>query len=84
MLMRGRGRFLLAHLGCIRFTPFLAGKHVVNPVNGRVIPIVADAILVDPALGTGAVKVTPAHDPNDYECGIRLGLPLVRSCTGLS
>ncbi|MFV0445117.1 MAG: class I tRNA ligase family protein, partial [Planctomycetaceae bacterium] len=46
----------------------LIGKLVRVPVNGRVIPIIADALLVDKELGTGAVKVTPAHDPNDYAC----------------
>jgi valyl-tRNA synthetase len=46
----------------------LVGKHVRIPVNGRVIPIIADALLADKTLGTGCVKVTPAHDPNDYAC----------------
>ena len=46
----------------------LIGKHVMIPANGRIIPIVADALLADKTLGTGAVKVTPAHDPNDYAC----------------
>ncbi|GAB5440525.1 MAG: hypothetical protein Fues2KO_08740 [Fuerstiella sp.] len=46
----------------------LIGKQVQIPVNGRLIPIVADALLADKELGTGAVKVTPAHDPNDYAC----------------
>ncbi len=46
----------------------LIGKHVRIPVNGRIIPIVADALLADKTLGTGCVKVTPAHDPNDYAC----------------
>jgi len=46
----------------------LLGKKVRIPLNGREIPIIADGLLVDPALGTGAVKVTPAHDPNDYAC----------------
>ena len=41
------------------------------------IPIVADA-LVDPEFGTGAVKVTPAHDPNDFEIGLRHGLPMIK------
>src|SRR5205814_8715179 len=41
-------------------------RNVVLPLLGRVIPVVADAF-VDPEFGTGAVKVTPAHDPNDYE-----------------
>ncbi|MCX7421699.1 MAG: class I tRNA ligase family protein [Planctomycetia bacterium] len=46
----------------------LVGKHVRIPLTGRVIPIIADALLVDKTLGTGCVKVTPAHDPNDYAC----------------
>ena len=47
----------------------LHGKYVVHPVNGRRIPIVADAELVDMSFGTGAVKITPAHDPNDFMTG---------------
>ncbi len=46
----------------------LIGKTVTIPLNGRKIPIIADGILADPELGTGCVKVTPAHDPNDYAC----------------
>src|SRR3954471_16376045 len=46
----------------------LIGKTVTIPLNGREIPIIADGQLADPALGTGCVKVTPAHDPNDYAC----------------
>lgn len=46
----------------------LVGKLVKIPLNGREIPIIADGLLVDKELGTGAVKVTPAHDPNDYAC----------------
>ncbi len=46
----------------------LVGKLVRIPLNGRLIPIIADALLADKELGTGAVKVTPAHDPNDYAC----------------
>ncbi|TWT46974.1 Valine--tRNA ligase [Thalassoglobus neptunius] len=49
----------------------LIGKHVKIPLNGRVIPIIADALLADKEKGTGAVKVTPAHDPNDYACYLR-------------
>ncbi len=49
----------------------LIGKKVRVPVNGRLIPIVADDLLADKNLGTGAVKVTPAHDPNDYACYAR-------------
>ena len=55
----------------------LIGKHVRIPVNGRIIPIIADALLADKTLGTGCVKVTPAHDPNDYACGLRNKLPLI-------
>lgn len=55
----------------------LIGRHVVLPLTGRRVPIVGDAILVDMNFGTGAVKVTPAHDFNDFEVGKRHGLPLV-------
>ncbi len=46
----------------------LIGKHVLQPLVNRKIPIIADGLLADPELGTGCVKVTPAHDPNDYTC----------------
>jgi valyl-tRNA synthetase len=52
----------------------LVGTTVGLPLTGRRIPIVADPH-VDPAFGTGAVKVTPAHDPNDFEIGRRHDLP---------
>jgi len=52
----------------------LIGRRVSLPFIGRVIPIIADNA-VDPDFGTGAVKVTPAHDPNDYEIGRRHNLP---------
>ncbi len=55
----------------------LVGREVILPVLGRRIPIVADAA-VDPAFGTGAVKVTPAHDPTDFEIGNRHGLPRIQ------
>ena len=55
----------------------LIGKTVTIPLLQRDIPIIADAELVDPKLGTGAVKVTPAHDVNDYRCGLRHGLPMI-------
>ena len=55
----------------------LIGKMVTIPLVNRDIPIIADGELVDPALGTGAVKVTPAHDPNDYRCGLRHKLPMI-------
>ena len=53
------------------------GKSVVLPLLGRVIPVVEDTF-VDPEFGTGAVKVTPAHDPNDYEIAQRHNLPRIQ------
>jgi valyl-tRNA synthetase len=47
------------------------------PLTGRNIPIIGDPILVDPKFGTGCVKVTPAHDPNDYQTGLRHKLPMI-------
>ncbi len=55
----------------------LVGATLSLPLTEREIPIVADDF-VDPAFGTGAVKVTPAHDPNDYAMGLRHELPLVK------
>jgi valyl-tRNA synthetase len=55
----------------------LIGKRVRLPLVGREIPIIADA-MVDPKFGTGVVKITPAHDPNDFEVGKRHNLPLIR------
>jgi valyl-tRNA synthetase len=55
----------------------LIGKKVKHPLLNREIPIIADAILVDPEFGTGAVKVTPAHDPNDFEVGKRHNLEFI-------
>jgi valyl-tRNA synthetase len=52
----------------------MIGREVELPLTGRRIPVVADEH-VDPAFGTGAVKVTPAHDPNDFEIGRRHSLP---------
>jgi valyl-tRNA synthetase len=52
------------------------GKNLILPILGRVIPVVADDF-VDQEFGTGAVKVTPAHDPNDFEMGMRHDLPSV-------
>jgi valyl-tRNA synthetase len=54
----------------------LVGQTVLLPLTNREIPIVADEY-VDPEFGTGAVKITPAHDPNDYEIGLRHDLPQV-------
>jgi len=56
----------------------LIGKTVDLPLTNRKIPIVGDSILVDLEFGTGAVKVTPAHDFNDYEAGMRQSPELLR------
>jgi len=53
----------------------LIGKFAILPIANRRIPIIADAILVDPTFGSGVVKVTPSHDKNDYETGKRHDLP---------
>jgi len=54
----------------------LVGRYALVPVLGRRIPIIADAH-VDPEFGTGALKVTPGHDPNDYEIGLRHNLEMI-------
>ena len=54
----------------------LIGKSVLLPLVNRMIPIIADE-LVEPDFGTGAVKVTAAHDPNDFEMGMRHNVPLI-------
>lgn len=54
----------------------LDGRKVMLPLQNRQIPLVAD-IWAKPELGTGAVKITPAHDPNDYEVGKRCKLPMI-------
>jgi valyl-tRNA synthetase len=54
----------------------LIGKSVLLPLVDRMIPIIADE-LVEPDFGTGAVKVTAAHDPNDFEMGMRHNVPLI-------
>jgi len=55
----------------------LVGRTLLLPLVGREIPVIADEY-VDPEFGTGAVKITPAHDPNDYAMGKRHGLPQVQ------
>ena len=55
----------------------LIGKNVELPLTGRSIPVIADPA-VDAGFGEGAVKVTPAHDPNDFEIGLRHKLPSVK------
>ncbi|KAJ7233104.1 tRNA synthetases class I-domain-containing protein [Mycena rebaudengoi] len=55
----------------------LHGKFAVHPFVNRRLPIVTDDIIVDMEFGTGAVKITPAHDPNDYEVGVRHKLEFI-------
>ncbi|MBE3586216.1 valine--tRNA ligase [Desulfofundulus thermocisternus] len=55
----------------------LVGRTLILPLVGREMPVIADEY-VDPAFGTGAVKITPAHDPNDFEVGRRHNLPRVQ------
>ncbi len=59
----------------------LIGKTVILPLVNREIPVIADGILVDREFGSGCVKVTPAHDPNDYACGQRHKLDMVNILT---
>ncbi len=59
----------------------LIGKTIDLPLTDRKIPIVGDAVLVDMEFGSGAVKVTPAHDPNDFETGKRHGLEMINIFT---
>ncbi|HET6680645.1 MAG TPA: valine--tRNA ligase [Gemmatimonadaceae bacterium] len=61
----------------------LVGRTVRMPVTGIELPVIADPY-ADPAFGTGVVKITPAHDANDYEVGVRhnLPMPVVISATG--
>ncbi len=53
------------------------GKTLCLPLTDRKIPLIADEY-VDPEFGTGCVKITPAHDPNDFEVGLRHNLPVIR------
>jgi valyl-tRNA synthetase len=59
-----------------RYTGFV-GKTLILPLVGREIPVIADDY-VDKAFGSGAVKITPAHDPNDFEVGLRHKLEVIR------
>jgi valyl-tRNA synthetase len=65
---------LAVHPDDERYTE-LIGKSVVLPIANIEIPVIADEY-VDPAFGTGVVKITPAHDPNDFEVGLRHKLPM--------
>jgi valyl-tRNA synthetase len=67
---------VVVHPGDPRYL-HLHGKTVTLPLMNREIPVLADPI-VDPKFGTGVVKVTPAHDPNDFEVAKRHGLPFIK------
>ena len=56
---------------------YLIGKNVILPIVNKLIPVVAD-IHADPEFGTGVVKITPAHDPNDFEVGKRHNLEMIK------
>lgn len=66
---------VMVHPDDERYTA-LIGKQVRLPITGRLVPVIADAY-VDKEFGTGVVKVTPAHDQNDYQVGLRHGLPML-------
>lgn len=67
---------LAVHPNDERYKKFI-GKTLRVPFVNREIPVIADALLVDMEFGTGSVKVTPAHDPNDYATGLRHKLPMI-------
>ncbi|MBP7937182.1 MAG: valine--tRNA ligase [Phycisphaerae bacterium] len=60
---------------------WLIGQKVILPLVNREIRVIGDPILVSMEFGTGCVKVTPAHDPNDYQCGHRHGLEMINILT---
>ena len=62
-----------------RYRAFV-GRQVLVPILGRAIPVIADEY-VDRAFGTGALKITPAHDPNDYAIGQKFNLPMINILT---
>ncbi len=62
-----------------RFSKYI-GKTVLVPISGREIPVIADEY-VDREFGTGALKITPAHDPHDYKIGISHNLPMINIMT---
>lgn len=60
-----------------RFEKYI-GKNVIVPLVGRVVPVIADEH-ADPEFGTGCVKITPAHDPNDFEVGVKHKLEMINT-----
>jgi valyl-tRNA synthetase len=73
--LAARRRDLLPHLETLAAMA-KAGRHVRLPLLGRAIPLVADE-WAKPEMGSGCVKITPAHDPNDYDVGRRCSLPMI-------
>jgi valyl-tRNA synthetase len=73
--LAARRRDILPHLETLAAMA-KAGRHVRLPLLGRAIPLVADE-WAKPELGSGCVKITPAHDPNDYDVGRRCSLPMI-------
>lgn len=64
-----------------RYTKYI-GKELIHPfIKDRVIKVITDDVLVDMSFGTGAVKITPGHDPNDFECGVRNNLQFINILT---
>lgn len=60
-----------------RYKEFV-GQELIHPfIPDRVLKVITDDELVDMDFGTGVVKITPGHDPNDYQCGLRHGLELI-------
>ncbi len=77
--LRARREAVLAHL--IRLSDMAkAGRKLLLPLVEREIPLICDE-WADPMLGTGCVKITPAHDPNDYLVGVRHNLPMINVLT---
>ncbi|MGH0145003.1 UNVERIFIED_CONTAM: hypothetical protein FKN15_046310 [Acipenser sinensis] len=72
--LRKLGASLDWERACFTMDKNLHGRHARHPFTGRLLPILTDP-LVDPHLGTGAVKCTPAHDPRDFEVSLRHALP---------
>ncbi|CAF3823052.1 unnamed protein product [Rotaria sp. Silwood1] len=70
---------IAVHPDDVRFK-HLHGKFVQHPFVSRRLPIITDT-MVDPQFGSGAVKITPGHDPNDFECGRRHSLPFITCIT---
>lgn len=78
VLQAGLGEIVVA---TTRIETHLHGKYAIYPFNEREMPIVFDGILVDPQFWTGAVKITPAHDPNDFNVRKRHNLKHINTLT---